>query len=417
MIIPYLQFRSKSIIRYNTYVSEGRFFRTGRQNVSADKLHTWEIVYNDNQRIRIDARSPEVARAKLLIDHPGATITSISVVKNTYTGVLCPGARKRLTKSLEMLVQYAKEKTVVQENGHRIKFKINFITLTISNYGVQVTGKEAQKTLLEPFLKWMRDKYSYIHPETGKRTLLYLWKAELQAKREDCEQLHFHITTDVYIPWQQVRLKWNELQRSAGYLDSYNERYGDWNPNGTDVHALYKEKDPVMYMKKVILNSGDFIEKKIKAEAKEKYAEITGFESIDDLKLRRADILAEVTKDLQNRLTVGGKVWDCCLPLRGAGYYETIADGIVMDNLEGAIEVGMVERVTTDHCDIYKFRYGAAFEVLDCDTWHEYWEKGEELFNYERTPVKKPPGIIAETCVEVPRKVKFYVDTTLFSRS
>ncbi len=336
MIIPCLQFRSKSIIRYNQYVSDGRFIRTERQRISADKLKD----------------------------------------EKTYTGVLCAGAKKRLTKSLENLISFAKETDLVRENGHKIKFRVNFITLTIYSYGQFIPGKEAQKTLLEPLLLWLRRKHGM---------QLYLWKAELQSNRSDCKQLHFHLTTDTYVPWEPLRDKWNELQREAGYLDSFFERHGHWSPNSTDVHALYKIGDPVAYIKKQIVNYNNDVEAVIENGIK---AQI-GDKSRDDYSKNDWDIVGEVTKDIQNKLTVGGKVWDCSLALKAVAYHSEIDADDVAYNLEYAVKCQAVVKVETDHCTIFKFRKGYAYSILPKQQLREYWKKRHEIYNYERSPVKE----------------------------
>jgi hypothetical protein len=353
--IPYYQFRSKSIVEYSRWEGNGRFIRTERQRISAKKLTD----------------------------------------ETTYTGVLCAGAKKRLTKCLELLIQYAKPKTVIHE-GKPLKFSANFITLTIYNYGTFVPGKEAHKALLEPFIKWMRDNH-----DVG----MYLWKAELQSNRADCAQLHYHFTTDTYFHKTDVQNKWNELQRRAGYLDTFFEKFGHWDAPSTKIHALYKKRDPVAYIKKEIMNYSDRLE-------------VIGAESIRANKelhpdMPEKDIIAEVTKLLQNKYTIGGKVWDCSMNLKSEKYYTyspEAYDDVTQASIDTAVKEKHVQKVVTDTCTIYKVRTGYTWQLLPRQQRQEYFKKADDLLNFKRvTPVKKAPPDIIPPSLTV-RKVNFYVE-------
>jgi hypothetical protein len=371
MVIPWLQFHSKSIILYNEYVRDNPFFRTHRQRISAEKL----------------------------------------LQQKTYTGILCKGARKRLTKALENIIQYSTPKDITRENGHKIKFRVNFITLTIYSYGRQVPGKEASKNILEPFLRWLRD--NYYNQIDGKKELMYLWKAELQANRQDCQQLHYHLTTDVYIPREALTAKWNELQKKHGYLDTFFEKYGHWNPPSTKIHALYKKRDPVSYIKKQVMNYSDYIESHMDDTVKDAIGE----KPQSDYTEADWDIVAEISKDLQNRFTVGGKVWDCSLNLKAIDYYKQPLDNAVEDVLDREIEAKNCTAFKTDHCTIFKFKAGPAYQVLNTKDRAEYFKIRNNLFAFERKPPdKKVEQKPVEQWNEV-KKVNINIQRNLFSKN
>jgi hypothetical protein len=300
---------------------------------------------------------------------------------------------------LENLIAHAQPKTVMHE-GRSLKFSANFITLTIYNYGEFVSGKEAGKALLEPFLKWIKDNHN--------KKCLYLWKAELQSKREDCAQLHYHITTDTYIHKTEVQNKWNELQRRAGYLDSLYAKFKHWDAPSTKIHALYRKRDPVSYIKKEIMNYSDRLEV-IGAESirmnKELYPDVP-----------EKDIIAEVTKQLQNKYTVGGKVWDCSTNLKdGTLYTHRVAswDDEVQLNIDKAVKEKVLKKIVTDKCNIYKLRTGHTWQLLPRKQRQEYFKHGDDMINFRRaSPVKKPSPEISPPVQ--PRKVSFWTDTTLF---
>lgn len=342
MVIPYLQFRSKSIVQYNlqdrSHQSASSIFRTEAQKQAAEKLK-------------------EV---------------------KTYSGMVSTCSRKRLTKAIEFLLTAAPEKRILMDNGEYLKFRINFITLTISSTSKMIKGKEAHKLLLEPFLLWLKRKHGL---------KMYLWKAELQERG----QLHYHLITDCYVPWRWLRDKWNALQKENGYLEDYYHGYDgesgqmrySYDANSTDVHSIYKEKDLVGYVKKEIF----------------KYIKRIG---------------SELGKEDQNKETIGGKVWDCSLNIKQARYYATEVDSIVDYRLNQAIVKRAINVIKTDNCYIYEFDRNPAYFVLGKSGLREYSELLDNVRNYER---KRPEKRIKQELIINKSIINFKPQLTLFSLS
>lgn len=230
--------------------------------------------------------------------------------EKTYAGSVSPGAKKRITKAVTLLVQSTQKKRVYNTvTGKMQDFRLNFVTLTVSSTTTILTAKEAHKILLEPFLLTARRKW-------GVKS--YIWKAELQKRG----QIHYHITTNTFIPWQLIRDTWNNLQRKNGLLDSYKEKYGHYNANSTDVHSVYKIQNLTAYL--------------VKYMAKE---EKDGGKTV-------------------------GKVWDCSLNLKKCNYFTEMVDSGLMARVEYLIDRGKAVRRKTDNCEIVIFREREASSVL-----------------------------------------------------
>ena len=163
----------------------------------------------------------------------------------------------------------------------------------------------------------------------------YVWKGELQTKRKDCQQLHYHITSDVYIDCIEMRNKWNELQRRAGYLDYYFEKFGHWNPNSTDVHATYNKKNLIGYLKKKIVRYSD---KKKYQHLRSKYL-----------------VKSEMAKVDQNQLSIDGKVWDCSLNLKVA-FFELDAFENITRELATQVAKGETVKKEFEKCTVYELK-------------------------------------------------------------
>lgn len=107
--------------------------------------------------------------------------------------------------------------------------QLSFITLTVSSNENQ-TLDYCYTNLLKPFLRIMRNKHNLT---------TYIWKAEVQQRG----QIHYHITTPLFIHYQIIKDVWNNIQRKLGLLDEFEKINGHSNPNSTDIHEVKHIKD------------------------------------------------------------------------------------------------------------------------------------------------------------------------------
>lgn len=337
--LPYLQFRSNTLVGYNlTEYDNGRRFPRNRQHEFTGNL----LAINNKQKANAD----------------GEVIT-------TYSGRLCPGASKRLRKAVEILIQSAEQKIIYNPvTGRNQPFQLSFCTLTFADDEENFKHKDVYKPCLAKFLRWMRETH---------HCNLYLWKAELQQRG----QLHYHITSNVFIHYEDVRRKWNALQKDAGLLENYYRQHGNYDPPGTDIAGVRNIEDMPGY------------------------------------------ILKEITKNFQNEATVGGKVWDCSINIKKAKPF-TICDynGEYAALLNDMSRRGEVQRINTDHCTIYKMIKKRSDFILNERDRKEYNELmlGVRTGSWVEEPRRKqkPPDILPSFTV---RKVNFNVQTSLFSSS
>jgi len=143
---------------------------------------------------------------------------------------------KRATKLL--LYQTTTKKAYNHKTNKIFSFKVNFITLTLSSEQIH-TDQEIKSTLLNQFLIEAKKKWKVTY---------YIWRAEKQNNGN----IHFHILTDKYIPWLELRNTWNRIQNKLGYIDRFHTRHNHTNPNSTDIHALWKIKNVASYITKYL---------------------------------------------------------------------------------------------------------------------------------------------------------------------
>lgn len=246
----------------------------------------------------------------------------ISNLKNekTYKGSVSLHVKKRIEQAVSLLLQKSEARIIINPITEQEElFRINFITLTISTTKKNYTASEAYKMLLKPFLQWL---------QKTKHVTDYIWKAELQKRG----QIHYHITTNKWILWSEIKNKWNYLQRINGLLDDYYKKNNHYNPNSTDVHKVYKIKNIEAYLCKYLSKS---------------------------------------EKDKGN---TEGKIWDCSRSLKGKKYFTSILDAETEKNIYNYQLKNECRGWKNDYCDIIFFNEGYIKEVLTKSDYNQYKE-------------------------------------------
>lgn len=197
--------------------------------------------------------------------------TKVSNFKNTksYSGKTNVHNKRRIRKACNLLNQISKTKVIFNPITQKnFEFRLTFITLTIPDKVTDKTGKELYNVLLKPMLKHLQQVY---------KMNSYIWKAEYQKRGV----IHYHLTTNVFIPHDRLRMKWNKLIYNNGFMSNYIKRYKSKNPNSTDIHKVYNEENMEIYLEKYI------------------------------------------SKDDNNENSINGKVWDCSDNLKAFNYFTT----------------------------------------------------------------------------------------------
>ncbi len=215
--------------------------------------------------------------------------------EKTYAGQLTAHSKKRLTKAINLLVAQALPKTAINfKTGDEFKFRVNFVTLTLPAPQGAVSDKEIKKTCLDNWLKTMR----YRHNLNS-----YVWRAERQFNGN----IHFHITTDTYLPYDQICNVWNHQLSKFHFIDEFEAANDHRHPNSTDVHSVQGVKNLAAYMVKYCSKDP---EEHLK-EVNQKRRAIGDREIIpEDHPWRKIEGQPEWNQP------INGKVWDCSQNLK-----------------------------------------------------------------------------------------------------
>jgi len=179
-------------------------------------------------------------------------------------------AARRIKDAIDWLLFLAADKKAYSEkHGRYYKFKVTFITLTLSSSQIH-DDRIIKSKLLNSFLTLAKTKW---------KVSKYLWRAEPQKNGN----IHFHLITDRFIPWDELRDTWNRIQNKLGYVDRYQAKFRDmsfdeylqnypvtkfvsrskrltawkngqacgWsNPNSTDIHSVIRIGNLAAYLAK-----------------------------------------------------------------------------------------------------------------------------------------------------------------------
>lgn len=150
-------------------------------------------------------------------------------------GKISEHARKKLSKAINWLVAGSSWKTIYSKKHNKhFKSLLTFVTLTLPGQG-EKTDKEI-KSILHSWLQFAKVRF-------GLKT--YVWKAEAQKRGT----IHFHVTTNIFIPKNQLQFSWNRL---LGHKDLLN---GLENPPSTKVHSVRNIKNIKTYLIKYFCKS------------------------------------------------------------------------------------------------------------------------------------------------------------------
>lgn len=172
-------------------------------------------------------------------------LNQVWLSNNDHNGKISYKANKRIERALSWLLYMAKSKRVYDaELQKSFTFKINFITLTLP-VAQQHTDQEIKNRCLNNFLAVCRKSVGLTN---------YMWRAEAQSNGN----IHFHLVTDKYIHYLDVRKWWNQSLQLLGYIDKFEAKHKHRDPNSTDVHSVKHVRKLVSYLSKYFAKNRAF---------------------------------------------------------------------------------------------------------------------------------------------------------------
>lgn len=170
----------------------------------------------------------------------------VNLEDNETEGVMSAKARKRLETAVMMLLYKAKPKRVIDVvTGKKFSFLINFITLTLPA-SQRHSDNEIKSVCVNNFLAVMRKEFNLVN---------YVWRAEAQLN----DNIHFHLVTDTYIHYKDLRRIWNQSVELLGYVSEFEKKFHHRNPPTEEVRSVKHIRRIASYLAKYMAKSRSFV--------------------------------------------------------------------------------------------------------------------------------------------------------------
>lgn len=244
-------------------------------------------------------------------------------LSNINNRIVSSAQASKIRYYTNLLIDCSKSKKVYSAESRKwYSFKVNLITLTLPSKQIH-TDKVIHEKVFKEFIRaWKRSS----------KELLYIYKAEVQ----DNGNLHYHLTTNTYIDYRELRNKWNYYCEKLGYVT----RSGIASPNSTDVHSVKSVKNLASYMVSY-LSKKDLYSKALK-RYHARYNKILKKMPGNECKLPR-----NYFSNIKRKVEL--KVWDCSKPLMLGKCSLEIDSQELMDDVRRALQLNTAP-IVKDWC-------------------------------------------------------------------
>lgn len=252
-----------------------------------------------------------------VVRHVPRSVARVEKIKmpksNFHNNKISDQARRKINKALDYLLFMAGDKQLPgTTHGKNFNFKISFITLTLSSNQTH-SDNEIKSLLLNQFFVEAKKKWNVDN---------YIWRAEKQKNNN----IHFHILTDRFIPWNELRNTWNRIQNKLGYVDRYRSQMLEYHKGGfkvrTNLLERWSYKAQIKAYKAGVANDWHS-------------PNSTDVHSIKFVNNIKAYISKYVTKD-EKYSEINGRMWGCNYNLTSIPGAKIVVDSFICDELRNA---------------------------------------------------------------------------------
>jgi hypothetical protein len=311
---------------YRSLNDEPNFFITPQFSLHPDELY----IYGKKEWINY----PDLKHDNSLIN----------LNDNSTHGKLSANATKKAKRAIKYLLLQANTKKVFNPKFRtQFDFKVNFITLTLPStqrHSSQILKRELlNQFFVEAKRKWKLENY--------------VWRIEKQKNGND----HWHILTDKFIPWSELREVWNRICEKLGYVTAFREKTHKKSPNSTDIHSLKKVKDVYKYVTKYMTKPKRSQPIKIKRSESLRgiNRELTD-EVIKELSMNNYKSVSYGAKRFLGQMSGNGREWACSRSLSNLTGAQYEYDSEYKEEIEKLRKAGKTKEVVKDYVSMYYFQ-------------------------------------------------------------
>lgn len=195
---------------------------------------------------------------------------------------LSVNSSRKMKRAIQWLIACSEVKQVWEKKFQSmVNYRVNHCTLTFHE---NLKDDKLARNILSSWLEVAKYRWDVQQ---------YVWKAEPQERGA----IHFHLTTNRYMPHEEVRFTWNRALRK--------HKLANITDNSIDVHAVLEEQDLLKYF-------SDYLTDKEKHEGRRK---------------------------------IKGRLWGCSQDLSSAGSDYIALDDQEVDALEAEFSKHSLQRI------------------------------------------------------------------------
>lgn len=291
-------------------------------------------------------------RARLLGENYDPKVQPIINSDRKSHGKVSIQARRKIEKAIDYLLVISSNKSQLNRiSGRSINFKVAFITLTLPSKQIH-SDKEIKNKCLNQFITELCKVYKVKN---------FIWRSERQQNLN----VHFHILIDKFIPYQEIRDRWNRIINKLGYVDRYRQEQQNWHsqgfrvrpellktwskekqfqaylrgsknhwnsPNSTDIHSIRKITNIKRYIVKYMTKQNE--------------------DKLENSELKELENLEKIETGL-TEIYESGRIWACSQNLSKITGARLELDSLVQKEMEQIIEDTEIYRFTDKYFSIY----------------------------------------------------------------
>jgi hypothetical protein len=272
--------------------------------------------------------------------------------KQKFQGKISQSTISAIQNKVSWLIFLAEKKEFInKKTNQKNYFKVNFITLTLSDEQNH-SDNYIKKQMLEPFLKFLQYKSNSVS---------YLWRAEKQMSPAAFSNIHFHILTDRYFDFKELNQEWNKIQSRHGYTLKYAQKYLSNLPPSTDIHSIMQLENVEAYVTKYV-SKDDF--------DKNKFTELVNKSNFNNSNIHfrhllsdfnvktKKGVLGELSRksfidSLSSKLQVKGKIWGTNHYLSQLNNLKILLNSQLYDSLNVLFSQGKVKIIQNEFTQVY----------------------------------------------------------------
>ena len=231
---------------------------------------------------------------------------------NKTKGTLSENSRRKLKYAINLLIAQAENKLIeltsetyqvrkynsklksyiefgTRSGSKFFKYKVGFLTLTLPSTQGTITDDEIKSKCLNHFLT---DCRRYLGLKS------YVWKAEVQENGN----IHFHITTDTFLPIEHTRKFWNKAINKFGFVDQYRINMKNFHKEGFTVRedllefwSIEQQEKAYDYGKKTNWSNPNTID----------------IHSVKNIRNMAGYLIDYMCKKEENKREIQGKIYGC----------------------------------------------------------------------------------------------------------